>query len=157
MNIFDNRRLQAVPTFRFVIDLDIGKTLGPIDGDELGIGINLGTRHAAVFFGTARHTQTNHTPTVHRSRGGEDFEVHVFHYLSEFSKGELNAHVRLVRAIQPHRGSKIHHGEGIGQLNIKRIFKDDTDHAFKHVADFLLRHEGGFAINLRKFRLTIGT
>ena len=49
----------------FFIDLDVGKTFGTVDGDELRVRVDFGTWHTAVFVRTTRYAQTDHATAVH--------------------------------------------------------------------------------------------
>ena len=60
MDVLDDGRLQAFTALAGVIDLDVGQTLGAIDADELGVGIDLG----AADLGAARRTRKRHHPTT---------------------------------------------------------------------------------------------
>ena len=50
-----------------------------------------------------------------------------------------------------------HHRIRIREVNVDRFFENVTNHVFHDVANFLLRQERCFNINLRKFRLTVCT
>ena len=42
-------------------------------------------------------------------------------------------------------------------VDVDRRLEDVTDHVFEQVTDFLLAEERRFAVDLREFRLTVGT
>ncbi len=75
MQVFDDRRLQAVAALGFFVDLDIRQALGAVDRDELGIGVDLGTRHRAA----ARNAQADHAAAFHVGRAGEHLEFDILH------------------------------------------------------------------------------
>ena len=55
-----------------------------------------------------------------------------------------------------HRVVISHHRE-LAQIGGQHGLENIADHALEHVADVLLRHERGFNINLREFRLAVST
>ncbi|MNK22531.1 hypothetical protein D3C87_408080 [compost metagenome] len=147
----DDRRLQAFRTLGFLVDLDVSEALGAVDGDELGVGIDFRTGHAAAL----RYAQGNHAAAFHVGGAVEDLELDRFHDFRQVREGQLDAHVRLVGTVQAHRFGEIHHRERVRQVDVQRVLEDDADHVFEQVADFLFRQERGFAIDLREFRLAV--
>jgi len=152
MQILDDRRLQAIAAQRDFVDLDVGQALGAVDRDELGVGVDLGTRHG----GAARHPQTDHAAAFHVGRAGKYLEIDILHHRGQVGEFELDAHIRLVGAVHRHRGGVIHHRKRIGQFDVQAVLEHQPDHAFEHVADFLLAQERGLAVDLGKFRLAVG-
>ena len=53
--VLDDRALETFAALGEIVDLDVGETLGTVDLDELGVGVDFGTRHGAAP-GTRRAT-----------------------------------------------------------------------------------------------------
>ena len=58
--VLDDRALEAFATAGGFIDLDVGETLGAVDLDEFGVGVDFGTRHRAG----ARNAQSDDLAVV---------------------------------------------------------------------------------------------
>ncbi len=98
VNVLDDGRLQAVTALGQFIDTDVSQTLGTVDLDELGVGIDLATADAAVFGRATGHAQGHHAATLHVRGAREHLEVHVLHHVGQLGEFELHAQVRLVGA-----------------------------------------------------------
>ena len=61
VEVLDDRRLQAVAALGVFVDLDVGQALGAVDGDELGVGVDLAARHG----GAARNAQADDAAAFH--------------------------------------------------------------------------------------------
>ena len=151
VNVLDNRALQAFTALGHIVDLDPGQAFGTVYLDEFGVGVDF----AAADFSAAGHAQGHHASPRCGGRCAEDLEVHVTHDIGEFGEFEVDAQIGLVRAVAVHRVGVSHHRE-LAQIGTEHGFENVADHALEHVANFLLAHEGGFDINLGKFRLTVG-
>jgi hypothetical protein len=70
-----DRRLQAFDAFRLFVHLDVGETLGAVDGDEGGVVVDLLAREAAA----TGDAQRRHASVGEFGGRAEDLEVHRLH------------------------------------------------------------------------------
>ena len=105
-----------------------------------------------------RHVHRDHFAVRQFGGRAEHFEFGALGLFGNFAKlNTLDAEVRLIRAETGHRFMPRHHRIRIRQVNIDRFLEDIADHVFHDVADFLLREERCFNINLSEFRLAVRT
>ena len=146
--------LQAFAARRHVVDLDVGQALGAVDLDELGVAIDFAAAQAALTT-AAGHAHRDHAAFGHVGSAREDLEVHGLHHVGQFGELQLDAQVRLVRAVQMH-GVGIFHDREVAQIDVRGVLEHGADHALEHVADVVLGHERGFDVDLREFGLAVG-
>ena len=102
VDVLDDGRLQAVfIELGNVVDLDVGQTLGAVDLDEFGVGVDLGAADCRAI----RHAQGGYAATFHIGGAGEHLEIDIFHHVGDLGDFQRHAHVRLVGAVAIHRFS----------------------------------------------------
>ena len=151
--VLHDRALETFAALRLFVHLDVGKTLGAVDLDELGVGVNLGTGQLAAL----RHVHGDNLAVRHGCGIGEHLEARVLAEVRDFLELKGDTEVRLVGAVLRHRVIPAHNRVRIREFNAEHFLKHTADHLFEHVADFFLREEGGFNIDLSEFRLTVST
>ena len=154
VQVLDNGTLQAFATGGHVIDLDVGQALGTVNFDELGVAVNLASAQA-TFCTAAGYAQGGHTAFGAVGSTGENLKFHCLHQVGQFGELHLDTQIGLVGAVQAHTVAISHDGE-ITQINTGGMQEHLADHAFEHRADVVFGHEGGFNVDLREFRLTVG-
>src|SRR5690606_41606459 len=77
--------------------------------------------------------------------------------VADISELQLYAEIGFVRTEAAHGLFPSHSRERFRQFDLLHLGKDMAQHAFEDLADLLLVQEGGFAVDLSEFRLTIST
>ena len=151
-DVFHDRRLQAFNASCALVDLDVSQAAGTVDTDELGVIIDLLTRHARP----ARYTQGGDAAFRVVSRAGEDFKVDVLELIFNIHQLQRVAQVRLVRTITTH-GFGQGHMRQLAELDVQDFLEQVADHGLGDAHDVGFVEEAGFDVDLGEFRLTVGT
>ena len=150
--VLDDRALETFAALGEIVDLDVGETLGTVDLDELGVGVDFGTRHG----GGARNAQGDDLAVVQGLDAGEHLERGVLDDVGHFDELQVDAKVGLVGAVLGHGVVPVHDGERVLEVDVEDFLEDRADEFFHQGADFVHVEEGRFNIDLREFRLTVG-
>jgi len=134
VQIFDDRRLQAITALGPFVDLDPGQALGTINFYELGIAINFATANRCA----ARDPQARNSALGIIGGIREHLEVHRLHDIGQFGELKLDPQVRLIGSETLHGLGIRHHRECIRQCDLNGGLKDMTNHALKEITDLLL-------------------
>ncbi|MNL27996.1 hypothetical protein D3C87_1496250 [compost metagenome] len=103
---------------------------------------------------TARNAQRSHTAFCIVSRAGEDRKFNRFQQVSNVHQLHRVTQIRFIRTVTTFRFSKGHDRE-ITQIHTFYIQPQAANQRFHQLTHLRRGHEGGFDVDLGKFRLTV--
>lgn len=94
---------------------------------------------------------------MQRLDAGEYLERGILNNVGHFDKLQMNAKVGLVGTVLSHGVVPLHDRERVLEVDVEDFLKDRADEFFHQGADFIHVEEGRFNIDLREFRLAVGS
>ncbi len=138
VQVLDDRRLQTLFIgFAGVIHLDVGQTLGAVNLDKLGIGVDFAARQG-FFAGPAAGYAQRGDAAARAGRAAEYLEADVSYRIGDIHQFQRDAQVGLVGTITLHCFGMRHAREGVGQVDIQRSLEHAANHCFHQVGNLHL-------------------
>ena len=150
--LFRHKLREAGLIAAILVDREVCEALRTIALDELGVLIDMLTRHLRLPLDIQA---LDHTAVLRAC--GEHAETTVLHHLGDIVEQHLETHIRLIGAVLVHRVDPWHPHDREFNVYIAHLLEDVLQQTLVDLDDIIDIHEAELHIHLGELRLTIGT